>query len=175
MRRSLVVLALALSPLMARVASAQSDTTLKKKCVDSTGNPSTTGQASRTKDCPPPPPPPPPPPVATGVTSVSGILFFDVIQNGVLDTDEVGLSGWTVQLTGNGVSQTFSTLGDGSYSFSGMSAGTYTLCVLPPGGWIQTAPTSGPACGTGFGMTIVAPSSATDTTLTGINFGFISQ
>ena len=177
MRRSLVVvLALALSPLVARVASAQSDTsTTKCFSKDRGGNPSTQGDSSRSKkDCAPTPPPPPPP-TTLGVTSVTGFLFFDVNQNGVFDPDEVGISGFNIQISGNGITQTVITAGDGSYSFTGLSAGNYTICALPPSGWNQTAPASGASCANGtIGITIVAPSQATDTSLSGINLGFVS-
>lgn len=177
MRRSLVVLALALTPVLAGVARAQSDTSSKTtKCFDKDrgGNPSSQGDASRSKnDCPPPPPPPP---TTVGVTSVTGFLFFDLSQNGIFDPDEVGISGFTVQISGNGITpQTTMTAGDGSYTFTGLQPGTYLVCAVPPAGWIQTGPTSGTSCSNGtIGLTITAPAQATDTALTGINFGFIS-
>lgn len=182
MRRSLVVLALALTPFLARPASGQSDTSSKTtKCSDPKdrgGNPSPQGDTSRTKhDCVPTPPPPPPPPPTIGVTSVTGFLFFDLNQNGIFEQDqEVGISGFTVQISGNGMTpQSTMTAGDGSYSFTGLQPGSYTVCAMPPSGWIQTGPASGPSCANAtIGMTITAPSQSTDTTLTGISFGFIS-
>ena len=179
-RRLVVVLALALSPFVARVASAQSDTSSSAtKCFskDRGGNPSTQGDSSRSKhNCIPTPPPPPPPPPTTGVTSVTGFLFFDLNQNGVFDQDEVGISGFSVQISGNGITaQTVMTDGNGAYTFTGLSAGTYTICALPPAGWNQTGPASGATCANGtIGITIVAPSQATDSSLSGINLGFVS-
>lgn len=179
MRGSLVVLALAVSPLVARASRAQttnaSPVADSVKCLERTrGNPSDSGAANRAdpttrgnKSCIPP---------VVGHTSVSGFVFFDVIQNGVFDADEVGLSGWQVDvLAGTVIVQSTTTLGDGSYSITGLNPGTYTLCVSPPIGWVQTGPTSGPTCPNGtIGVTIVAPSQATDTSLTGVNLGFIS-
>jgi len=98
-------------------------------------------------------------------------LFFDLNQNGLLDSDEVGLSGWQVQLSGPS-SQTVSTDGNGAYSFTGLTPGNYTVCVLPPMGWTQVSPTSGATCGTGFGFTVPA---AADASFPGVNFGFVSQ
>ena len=61
MRGSLVVLALALSPLMTSVVGAQAPSTSdgsRPMCQKDPGNPSPTGEENRTKKCPPPPPPP---------------------------------------------------------------------------------------------------------------------
>lgn len=176
MRGSFVVLAaLAMMPFVARVSSAQTDSvassTSDKQCVPrDRGNPSDTGLTNRAdpttkgnKDCLPP-----------GHTTVSGFIFFDLIQNGVFDTDENGLSGWQVQISGPNIqTQTFTTGGDGAYSFSGLLAGTYTVCVMVLPGWTQTAPTGGPQCDTGIGYTIVAP--VQDATFPNTNFGFVSN
>ena len=217
MRGSFVVLALAVTPLVARVARAQDDRRDDRrdtrvasrdhdrdrdddrKCEERTrGNPSEHGLEHRAdprdkgkKDCAPPPapqpppitqpppapqppPPPPPPPAAdTGTTSVSGYLFHDLNTNGIFDPDEIGLAGWTVQVTGP---VTLSTLSDGNgfYSISGLPAGTYTLCVMPPAGWNQTLPLSGASCPNSFGYSIVAPQLVGDTSYSDQNFGFLS-
>lgn len=212
MRGSLVVLALAVTPLVARVSRAQDDRRddrrdtrmawrddrdqdrdQDKKCRerkrgegaerarDQRADPRERGN----KDCvtapppapqPPPPapqPPPPPPPVDTGTTSISGYLFHDLNTNGIFDPDEIGLAGWTVQVTGP-VSQSTLSDGNGFYSFSGLPAGNYTLCVVPPAGWNQTLPTSGASCPNSFGYSIVAPALVGDTSYSDQNFGFLS-
>lgn len=169
MRGSLLVLALSVAPFITSPSQAQ---TTAPKCATRPRSTSD-GGASRAdpadqgnKNCAPP--------VSLGHTAVSGTVFFDVDQNGVLGPDEVGLSGWQVQLTGP-VTQTVVTDGNGAYSFTGLTAGNYMVCVLPPAGWTQLAPTSGAACASGFGFSISAPALVVDTGFTGIDFGFVSQ
>ena len=179
MRGSVVVLALLVTPFVATIASAQDTQPANpgdQKCaVRGRGNsPDTTTRTDPTqqgnKNCAP---------AVIGHTTISGVVFFDIDQNGVLGVDEVGLSGWQVQLTGP-VTLTVMTDGNGAYSFPGLDAGTYTVCVIPPPGWNQISPTNstpgGTSCGTGgFGYTITAPAAATDTSIPNINFGYISQ
>ncbi|HKW46524.1 MAG TPA: SdrD B-like domain-containing protein [Gemmatimonadaceae bacterium] len=177
MRGSKVVLALAMTLFAARATHAQDTTqtsSTDKQCIQKTrGNASDSGVANRAdptlqgnKDCAPP---------SVGHATISGAVFFDLDLNGVFGSDEVGLSSWTVQLTGPNVSQTASTDVNGAYSFSGLSSGTYTVCVTILPGWTQTGPASGASCLTGTGYTINVPSLAVDTLYTGKDFGFISQ
>lgn len=180
MRGSIVVLALAMSPFVATVSKAQdttSTTDSPKVCVKDPGNPSTSGDASRSKKCPTPTPTPPPPPANTGKATISGNVFFDLPPyDGVFDAvNEVGIAGWNVVLTGPTGSTTFMTV-TGDFSFAGLPGdATYTLCVQPSAGWTQTAPTSGAACLNSFGYTIVVPPLAADSTITGKDFGFYSN
>jgi hypothetical protein len=118
---------------------------------------------------------PPPAPAPVGHTSVFGSVFFDIDHDGALGPDEVGLAGWTVMLTGP-VSMTTTTDGNGGYSFSGLNAGTYLVCVVPPMGWTQTAIAGSPSCGSAlFGYTVDAASLAVDVSYTGMDFGFVSN
>lgn len=78
-----------------------------------------------------------------------------------------------MQVTGP-VSQSTLSDGNGFYSFSGLPAGNYTLCVVPPAGWNQTLPLSGAACPNSFGYSIVAPALVGDTAYSDQNFGFLS-
>jgi hypothetical protein len=207
MRGSIVVLALAVTPLVARVSNAQvrshavrhetpivrhdDDRDKKsddKKCEDrKRGNPSERGDERRAdprskgnKDCDDQgsqqtPPPPAPAPAPVGHTSVAGQVFFDLDHDGMLGVDEVGLSGWTVQISGP-VTLTTTTDGNGAYSFDGLNAGSYVVCVVPPAGWTQTAIANAPSCGTLlFGYTIDAAALAVDISYTGIDFGFVSN
>jgi len=172
MRGSLVVLALAAVTIVTPSATAQSPTVPadpgSQKCVQRPrGTPSDTGSANRTdptsegnKDCTP---------VAPGLTSVSGTVFFDVDGDGLFGPDEVGLASFNVSITGP-MSLSTTTDGNGAFSFTDLAPGSYTLCANPPAGWTQHAPASGPACGTGFGFTIVIPVPAS----TPYNFGYVS-
>jgi hypothetical protein len=108
-------------------------------------------------------PPPPPPgcvnsPPGTGTASIRGQVFLDdPTQNSPL------LAGWCVELrdASGAVIATTVTSGVGldsegnNYVFSGLPAGTYTVCEELPANttWHETFPTSGPDCGGGvFGM-----------------------
>jgi hypothetical protein len=185
MRGSLVVLALAISPLLASVADAQapasSSNSTRPMCEKDPGNPSPTGEANRTKKCPPPPPPP-----VIGTVTISGTVFYDLPPyDGSYDqSSEQGIAGWTVVLSGPTGQLTYNTATDplnpGNFIFSGLPTGaTYTLCVQPMAGWTQTAPTSGGASctssvGSSWGYTISVPPLVGESTVTGQNFGFYS-
>src|SRR5436190_3405038 len=234
MRGSIVVLALAISPFVARVSRAQAHTHVvrhdypaasrghdadkrgrddDKKCEDRRrGNPSDNGAKNRAdprakgnKDCPPPPAPAPdpaptpapdpaptpaptpapdpaptpapdpapapaPPPVVVYHSSFTGHVFVDLDGDGMMSADEVGLSGWQVTVGG----QTAITDGNGLYTLSGLANGSYTVCVVPPAGWNQVFPTSGPACGSGFGYSFDTTGFAGDVGFEGVDFGFVS-
>jgi carboxypeptidase family protein len=89
--------------------------------------------------CEPVPPPPPPPQGAT----IDGRVF-DVATG-------LGLSGWSVNLSGT-VTATALTDVNGNYIFTGLPAGTYTVCEgTPMPGFTQTFPPSGATCPFGFG------------------------
>lgn len=236
MRGSIVVLALAVTPFVARTSRAQEqqghekhwmqphvvrrqlltarrddDDRDDKKCDErQRGNPSQNGMNHRAdprtrgnKDCqsaPPPAPQPPPspspaptpapdstptpapdttptpPPAPAGHTIVQGTVFFDLDQNGIFDpNNEVALSGWTVSITGP-MNLTTTTDGNGAYEFDGLVTGTYTVCVIPPAGWTQTAIVGAPSCGTNlYGYSIQGQQLSGDVVYSGVDFGFISQ
>jgi hypothetical protein len=74
-----------------------------------------------------------------GTSSLSGSVFLDVNQNGVLEADQGdrALSGVTVQLQGvddlgNNVVLTTTTDANGFYQFTGLRAGTYTILETQP-------------------------------------------
>jgi hypothetical protein len=179
-----------------------------KKCEDrKRGNPSENGLQHRAdprtkgnKDCdtgsngsggstggtdtPPPPPPPPAPapapdpaPSGFGHTSIQGSVFFDVDHDGVMGPDEVGLSGWTVQVFGP-MSASAVTDGNGAYTIAGLVPGDYTVCVMAPAGWAQTAPSvgTGPTCSNStVGIALTAPAVVGDVGYAGVDFGFVSN
>jgi hypothetical protein len=178
MRGSRVVLALAMTLIAARVTNAQSTTDNSnaddKKCLQrDRGNPSDTGLANRAdptqegnKNCTP----------LLGHATISGNVYFDVDLDGQMGPDEVGLSGWEVTLTGGGIQpQIVKSVENGVFSFSGLSAGTYLLCVTTLPMWTQFGPASGDSCPTGLGYSIVVKPAATDTTIDRKNFGYITQ
>ncbi|MCA3585183.1 MAG: S8 family serine peptidase [Methylocystis sp.] len=76
---------------------------------------------------------------------IEGILFEDANGDGVRNGTERGLSGWTVFLDGNGnglrdAGEAQLTTGmTGSYSFTGLKPGSYTVSVTRPSGWLQTS------------------------------------
>jgi hypothetical protein len=103
--------------------------------------------------------------VAT-TNTISGTVFNDLNNNGVLDPSEPGLAGLTVflDLNGDGAYESgepFAVSGaDGSYSLTTNSTGTFTLREVLPAGWQQTA-----AASAGDSVTLTG-----GTTLTGQNF-----
>lgn len=156
MRVPIMLLALGTAPLFAaaaqdRAASIQ-DAGL---CVVADANRSATSASTTLPDdplgrtrkgCSPTAPvtDPPPPPTTSGTGSLSGLILNDA--------NNAPLSGWVVQLSG-AVSATAVTDGTGSFLFSNLPAGTYTVCEEIPSGWVEAYPTSGTSCPTGFGYT----------------------
>jgi hypothetical protein len=74
--------------------------------------------------------------------SVGGFVYLDANQNGVLDPGEPGIGGTELNLTGtddrgNAVQQTQFTGADGSYNFTGLRAGNYTITETQPIGYLQ--------------------------------------
>ncbi len=80
-----------------------------------------------------------------GDAVISGEVFNDANGNGVLDSGETGLSGWTVyvDLTNSKVFETgdpsTTTNSSGDFTFD-LPAGTYIIRVIAPTGWNQTYP-----------------------------------
>ena len=73
--------------------------------------------------------------------SISGTVYFDTNKNGVDDGDP-GLSGAKVYIDANnnkaldvGEKVTAVTAADGKYTLTGLTAGSYTLRVVPPAGY----------------------------------------
>ncbi len=107
----------------------------------------------------------------------SGVKFSDNNNNGVKDSGEPGLDGWTItaytDANGDGilqagettsVSTTTATVDTvvGSYSFS-LKPGAYIVCETQQAGWHQSFPTSGPTCPDGtLGYAIDLTSGQTD-------------
>ena len=113
---------------------------------------------------PPPPPPPPPPPAPSGTcgsapagggtVSITGQVYVDA-------SPWPGLANWCIQLSGP-VSGAVTTDASGNYVFTGLPAGTYTVCEVVQANYHETFPADGQACPGGFGynMTLMDGSGA---------------
>src|SRR5439155_78953 len=67
--------------------------------------------------------------------TISGHIWFDANSNGRRDPTEIGRRGWPVELLSNAtVIGMTNTDGAGAYSFTGLSAGTYTVRFVNAGG-----------------------------------------
>ncbi len=82
--------------------------------------------------------------------SIGNRVWKDTDADGVQDSGETGINGVTVQLLNSSdtVLATQTTSGDGSYSFTGLAAGTYKVKVVSstlPSGYVQTYDLDGTA------------------------------
>ncbi|MFP5273432.1 S8 family serine peptidase [Coleofasciculus sp.] len=101
-----------------------------------------------------------PPPSPLG--EIHGSKWNDIDGDSIWDANEPGLSGWTIYLDQNQNSQLdageVSTITDinGNYSFTGLTADTYTVAEVLLPGWQQTVPGSDMSfklvAGTGSGI-----------------------
>jgi hypothetical protein len=73
--------------------------------------------------------------------SICGIKFNDKNGNGRQDDGELGISNWTIYLTGP-MNLTATTDGNGEYCFYGLIPGSYTVREENKVGWRQTKPSS---------------------------------
>jgi hypothetical protein len=79
---------------------------------------------------------------ASGVGTISGLAFYDATRSGVWSVGATAVMGWSVQISGP-VSQSTPIDFLGNFSFTGVPAGTYTVCELQPSYFIQTLPANG--------------------------------
>ncbi len=79
----------------------------------------------------------------------------------LLDNNESGLTGWVVTLTGGATTLTTTTNISGTYTFTGIGPGSYTLSEVLQGGFVPTAPAGGT-------QTLVISNGVN---VTGVNFG----
>ncbi len=102
--------------------------------------------------------------VFSGGAVVSGEVYDDANGDGTLDDGEVGLAGWTINLTNTATNSVYTTTtnASGLYSLSGVATGTYTLSEVPQSGFTETQPVSP---GT-YTLTL-----SSGQTVTGENFG----
>ncbi len=98
-------------------------------------------------------------------SSIGGWVYCDSNGNCIRDNGENGIGGVTITLTGTDdlgqtVLQTWVTLADGSYNFTGLRPGVYTLTETQPMGIVDGGDTAGSLGGT-----------AGNDIITGINVG----
>ena len=120
--------------------------------------------------------------------SINGFVYHDANDDGIKDAGETGISGVTLTLTGTSaggvpVTQTAITVGDGSYSFTGLrnaNASGYTITETQPTAYLDGRETVGTQGGTvdntGFDSTpprnrISAIPFSAAAPATGYNFG----
>lgn len=88
--------------------------------------------------------------------SLAGFVYYDHNDNGIKGPAEQGIGNVTVTLTGtddlgNPVSLQQTTASDGSYAFTGLRPGTYTISESQPAAWLQGKNTIGtPGGSVGF-------------------------
>jgi len=96
--------------------------------------------------------------------SVSGNVYNDLNGNGLHDSGEPGLQGWTVQLENSSGTVIASVLSDvnGNYTFTGVGGGTYEVAEVVQINWVQTQP---------LYPTVYSFTSRSGTNLLALNFG----
>src|SRR5659263_673999 len=83
-------------------------------------------------------------PISSATGSISGMKFNDLNNNSIKDTGEPGLEGSTILLTITGGSTaTMTTDANGSYTFSNLTPGNYTVAEVIKPDWKQTFPANG--------------------------------
>src|SRR5437868_14718979 len=90
--------------------------------------------------------------------SIRGVTWEDINADGVVQTGEPLLAGWTVYLDTNHNNKldagetAITSAADGSYVFNDVPAGNYLIGEVPKPGWKQTYPTilAGPSPAASF-------------------------
>ncbi len=75
---------------------------------------------------------------------ISGYKFLDIDGDGIWETGEPGLSGWTIKL--NNTESETTTDSSGYYKFTDLGPGTYTICEALKTGYSQTLPKNEGGC-----------------------------
>ena len=104
--------------------------------------------------------------------TISGREYVDANANNIYDTGEAGLGGVTIQLSGpNNSTATTTTAADGTYSFTNLIPGSYSVHEVTPSGAAETAANLGSAGGTVSGVdTINGIALTSGTNASGYNF-----
>ena len=87
------------------------------------------------------------------LSAISGTVWYDPNEDGILDPTEDGIEGVTITLTGtdifgNAVSRMTITDENGDYLFSGLNPGTYEVEETQPTGYLSTKDVLGTVNGT---------------------------
>jgi len=88
--------------------------------------------------------------------SISGIVYHDENNNGVRDSGEAGIGGVEVRLV-NASGQVVGTQitdSQGSYSFTGLRAGNYSIIEVQPSGWLDGLDAAGTINGVTVGSAL---------------------
>ncbi|MGO9601740.1 MAG: beta strand repeat-containing protein, partial [Isosphaeraceae bacterium] len=110
-------------------------------------------------------------------STLSGYVYIDANDDGTKQGSETGIAGVTVSLTGtddlnNAINLTTTTLADGSYSFSNLRPGTYTITETQPSGYFEGKDTIGAQGGSSATQDVFSNVVVTSgTTGTSNNFG----
>jgi len=112
--------------------------------------------------------------------SISGVVFSDINNNGVIDPGEVGVGGAKVTVSwidnsGKLNSQSQNTQANGSFTFNNLTAATYSITEQLPGGYFNGEGVPGSSGGTGGVGTISGVTLGSSTAATGYNLGALPQ
>ncbi|WHT21620.1 SdrD B-like domain-containing protein [Crossiella sp. CA-258035] len=107
---------------------------------------------------------------------IGGHVYVDANNNGIMDSGETGIAGATVTLTGtdvNGqpVSKTVTTAAGGSYEFTKLLSGNYTVTETQPVGYLDGKDKAGNAGGTASNDKVVGITLPAGSAAMGYDFG----
>ncbi len=102
---------------------------------------------------------------------LSGFVYIDANNNGIKDPGEAGIPDVIVSLLGGGGFVFANTRADGSYTFTGLPFGTYTVSEFQPAGFRNGIVTAGSRGGTVAGDSVTAIVLGTGDDGVGYNFG----
>ena len=109
-------------------------------------------------------------------STLSGTVYLDISNDGVLDLGEPLIGGVLITLSGtddrgDAVNTTFTTLTDGTYAFPGLRPGDYTLTETQPAAYNDGLDAAGTLGGTVANDAISAITATSGSAGTGYNFG----
>lgn len=107
--------------------------------------------------------------------SIAGLVYADANGNGVQDAGETGLAGVRVTASGMGTPRAVTSASDGTFSFTDLPAGLYTLTVGALAGHVDGTHAAGTAGGTIGTASIGSIDLVTTTHATGYQFAKVPQ